>query len=91
MSFVQKKNTNKKNNNNGLLNKISLLEEKINNTSSFNQENKIKMLEEKILKLEKLINTKNTKSLTNVINDDLNKLKIKIDKNESIIKKLLFN
>ena len=91
MSFVQKKNTNKKNNNNGLLNKISLLEEKINNSSSFNQENKIKMLEEKILKLEKLINTKNTKSLTNVINDDLNKLKIKIDKNESIIKKLLFN
>ncbi len=31
------------------------------------------------------------KLLNNIINNDLNKLKIKIEKNESVIKKILFN
>tara|TARA_Y100000296_G_C5117352_1_gene228487 strand:+ start:298 stop:441 length:144 start_codon:yes stop_codon:yes gene_type:complete len=34
---------------------------------------------------------KEVKLLNNVINKDLNEIKIKIEKNESIIKKILFN
>ncbi len=80
------------NNNNNNAKKILLLE---NHIDSFTK---------KILKLEKLSNrsvipktnlkannTDDIKILKNVINDDLNKLKIKIEKNENIIKKILFN
>tara|TARA_R110002020_G_scaffold306484_5_gene522432 strand:- start:3204 stop:3542 length:339 start_codon:yes stop_codon:yes gene_type:complete len=63
-----------------------------------NLQNKILMLEQKNRTLENEVkkikpsnNTNNTEILNNVINKDLNDLKIKIEKNEDILKKLLFN
>lgn len=68
-----------------------------------NLQNKINRLEQKNTQLESSIkeikkikptstnSTDEVKILNNVINEDLNKLKIKIEKNESIIKRILFN
>lgn len=70
------------------------------NNPSVNYEKRIKFLENKVVRLSKKLenvvdnpspNSNNTNLLTNIINEDLNKLKIKIEKNENIIKKILFN
>jgi hypothetical protein len=93
-------------NNNGLLDKVKELEKKILNLEKknfvpqkINYDNKIKFLENKVKELEKKIkyikpgksSKEDTQLLKDIINTDLNKLKIKIEKNESIIKKILFN
>jgi hypothetical protein len=75
-----------------------------NQPPSVNYEKRIKFLENKVVRLSKKLenvvgkfgnppspNSNNTNLLTNIINEDLNKLKIKIEKNENIIKKILFN
>ena len=62
-----------------LQNKINRLEQKNN------------QLENSIKKIKPTGNSSEVKILNNIINNDLNKMKIKIEKNESIIKKILFN
>jgi len=100
MSFIQHNKQKKRVNSNGLLNKFKELENKINilenggskqNNNINNYENRIKFLEDRIKFLEKDLSNGDTKLLKNIINNDLNKLKIKIEKNENIIKKILFN
>ena len=67
-----------------------------------NLQNKINRLEQKNKQLESSVkemkkikptssNSNEVKILNNVINNDLNKMKIKIEKNEDILKKILFN
>ena len=55
----------------------------------------IKNLERKLIDLEKKILTKKSnrenKVLNNVINEDLNKIKLKLEKHEDLIKKFIFN
>ena len=107
MSFVgkNKKNINKNNSvsksDKHLENKIKALEKKmeiklLENNSLKNLEQKMENLENENKNLVKMIKNlpkKNTddKILKNIINNDLNKMKIKIEKNEDIIKKILFN
>ena len=65
-----------------------------------NLQNKINRLEQKNKQLESSVkemkkptssNSNEVRILNNVINEDLNKMKIKIEKNEDILKKILFN
>ena len=74
-----------------LENKIIKLENTIKNLQPQNLEKKISDLEKKIKDLPKNNNDNDNKILNNIINDDLNKIKIKIEKNEKILKKMLFN
>lgn len=88
---LQKKVENLKPNNNSedlneLKNEIIRLK---NDNQNFKK--KILKLEKKNSNLNQSQNSDDAKILKKIINDDLNKIKIKIDKNESIIKKILFN
>lgn len=85
-----------------LSNRVQRLEQKI--TERTKPQN-VKSLERKILELERKIqtssvqqapqtsqsNSREMKILNNVINEDLNKIKIKLEKHEDLIKKMLFN
>ena len=100
----RKKNVKKKNLNSISIDRVNELEKKISQLKPQNiqyLENKISRLEQKNQKLENSMKeikkikptsmNKEVKLLNNVINKDLNEIKIKIEKNESIIKKILFN
>jgi len=72
-----------------------------------NRPTNVRNLERKMIELEKKIkassnsasqtpqasqnNNREMKMLNNVINEDLNKIKIKLEKHEDLIKKMLFN
>ena len=73
-----------------LQNKINRLEQKNKHYSDATRE-----LENSVKEMKKLkptsSNSNEVRILNNVINEDLNKMKIKIEKNEDILKKILFN
>jgi len=90
-----------------LSDKVQQLEIKIKDIERIKQSNKpqnVRNLERKILDLERKMktssnstpqtssqNNREMKMLNNVINEDLNKIKIKLEKHEDLIKKMLFN
>jgi len=88
-----------------LSNKVQQLEQKIISIESIKQSNKpqnVKHLERKMVDLERKLsstqrvsapqnNSREIKMLNNIINEDLNKIKIKLEKHEDLIKKMLFN
>lgn len=73
---------------------IENLQNKINRLEQKNKQLESSVKEVKKIKYKSVNNSENNsevKILNNVINEDLNKMKIKIEKNEDILKKLLFN
>ena len=93
--------------NTSTLQKVNDLEKKIRSLKPQNIQHlkdKINRLEQKNRQLENSVkemmkkktpvsvnNNNEVRTLSKVINNDLNKIKLKIEKNESIIKKILFN